>query len=286
MRKSTYAQQFGRLAVIITTISVINICGCVDLDEITQFAKASQDVGKTFSAIADEAEASCVRANSFMNSQNPMTPLNCEIYRALKPPLAKVNDTLFNYIASLGKLASADLSKVAGGLDSLSADLKQADPGISSADQSKATAAGGLAKAITNLWANGYRQHELSKIIGESDEAVQQVTTFLAGYAADKYHQSFADEWRIEHSYCTAVKADAEPLAYDLLMRKCNADKARIDLQLKAVESYEGALTTIAATHQNLNKERGHWDASQLSKDLGPGIVSLGSAAVSIKKAF
>jgi len=69
-------------------------------------------------------------------------------------------------------------------------------------------------------------------------------------------------------------------------VRKCNADKSRIDLQLKAIEDYQKALETIAGTHKKLDEEREHWNAKRLSKDLGPAIVSLGNAAVSVNKAF
>ena len=261
-------------------------CGCVDLDGITQFAKVSQDVGKAFPVIADEAAASCNRANSFITEKNQVTPLPCEIYPALKPLLVKVNATLFNYIASLGKLASVDLSNVPGGWDSLPADLEKADPKISPDNQAKAAAASELANAITSLLMKGYRQREVSKVIGESNTAVQEVTRFLSGYAAGKYHQSLKDEWRYERSYCDAMATTAEPLASDLLARKCNADKSRIDLQLQAIEDYEKSLVTIAETLKKLDEERKHWDAKQLSRDLGPAIISLGNAAVSVSNAF
>jgi hypothetical protein len=261
-------------------------CGCVDLDEITQFAKVSQDVGKVFPVIADEAAASCNRANSFITEKNQVTPLPCEIYPALKPSLAKVNAALFDYIASLGNLASVDLSNVPGGWDSLPADLEKADPKISPDNQAKAAAASELANAITSLLMKGYRQREVSKVIGESNTAVQEVTRFLSGYAAGKYHQSLKDEWRYERSYCDAMATTAEPLASDLLARKCNADKSRIDLQLQAIEDYEKSLVTIAETLKKLDEQRKHWDAKQLSKDLGPAIISLGNAAVSVNNAF
>ena len=90
-------------------------CGCVDLHEITQFAKVSQDVGTAYPVFADEAAASCNRADSFITGKNQVTPLPCEIYPALKPSLVKVNAALFDYIASLGKLASVDLSDAPGG---------------------------------------------------------------------------------------------------------------------------------------------------------------------------
>jgi hypothetical protein len=261
-------------------------CGCVDLDEITQFARVSQDVGRAFPVIADEAAASCNRANGFITEKNQVTPLPCEIYPALKPSLVKVNAALFNYIASLGKLASADSSNIPGGWNSLPADLMKADPRISPDSLAKAAAASELANAITNLLMKGYRQHEVSKIIGESNTAVQEVTEFLSVYAAGKYHQSFEDEWRYEKSYCDAMATTAEPLATDLLVRKCNADKSRIDLQLQAIEDYQKALATIAGTHKKLYEEREHWDAKKLSKDLGPAIVSLGNAAISVNKAL
>ncbi len=268
------------------TLFLFLTCACTDLDEITQFAKASQDVGKAFPGIADQAEAACNRANSFVNTQNPVPLLPCDVYGKLKPPLVKVNDALFGYIASLGKLASADLSKVGGGFDSLGADLKQGDPSISAANVTKASAAAGLAKAITNIWANGYRQRELSKIVRENNQAVQEVTQFLSDYAAEKYQQSFHDEWRYEDSYCLNMKSPAEPVATDLLGRKCDGDRAKIETQEKAVSDYQKALATIAKTHQKLYEEAGHWNAQQLAKDLGPEIVSLGNAAVSVNKAF
>ena len=281
-----YERRFRNYGIGCLILTLLAITGCIELDEVTQFAKASQDVGKAFPGIADEAEASCRRANSFVNAQNQLPPLLCDVYPTLKAPLVNVNAALFNYIASLGKLASTDLSKVPGGLSNLSADLKQADPAISSENQTKAAAIAGLATAITNLWASGYRQDQVSKIIGENDDAIQKVTEFLSGYAADKYHQSLKDEWRYESSYCINMATAAEPLATDLLNKKCSGDKSRIDVQLKAIEAYQGALATIRETHKKLNADRQHWDARQLAKDLGPEIVSLGNAAVSVNKAF
>ena len=274
-----------RFAIACLALPLLLICGCTDLDEITQFAKASQSVGGAFPAMADEAAASCTQANSFLTPQLN-TPLPCDAYTKLNPALAKVNAALFNYIASLGKLAADDLSKVTGGMDTLSDELTAADPGISTTDQAKASAANSLAKAITSIWANGYRQHALSKIIGDNNQAVQDVASFLSDYAAGKYLQSLQDEWRYETVYCTNAASAAEPLASDLLARKCAADHSRIELKIKAIKSYRAALETIKKTHATLNQERGHWDAKQLSKELAPEIISLGSAAVSVNQAF
>lgn len=277
---------YGGRTISLLAILLLLLGGCVDLGEVAQFAKNSQDVGKTFPGMTSQAAESCARANGFINSQNNLTPLPCGIYPALSPALLKVNTALFSYIASLGNLVSADISKTGGGFDSLSSDLKQADPNISSENQNKASAAAGLAKAVTNIWANGYRQRELSKIIDKNNQAVQDVTSFLSDYAAGKYVQSLQDELRYEKSYCENMKSEKEPLATDLLVRRCGTDELRINNQLTALKSYQDALATIAATHKRLNDERGHWSTTQLVKDLGPQIVSLGNAAVSVNKAF
>ncbi len=197
MHPSTCTPRLERCLIACVAALCLVTCGCVDLDEITQFAKVSQDVGDAFPSIADEAEASCIRANSFINTDNLLTPLRCEIYPAIRPSLVKVNAALFSYIASFGKLASADLSKTPSEWDSLPAELKRGDPKISTDNQAKAAAASELAKAMTNLLTKGYRQHEVSKIIGESNTAVQEVTAFLSEYAAGKYHQSLEDEERL-----------------------------------------------------------------------------------------
>jgi hypothetical protein len=287
MRSIVLTRRTRHYVIVCAAASFLAVCGCTDLGEVTQFAKASQDVGKTFSAMADAAKTSCNRANSYINAQNNIPPLDCEFYVQVNSSLVKVNDALFNYIASLGALAADDLSKVPGGFDNVTADLKKADPTISTANQTKATAASGLAKAITNIWASGYRKEKLSKIVGESNNGVQDVTAFLSDYAADKFLQTFNEEERYELSYCDLMKSPtAEPLATDLLARKCAADKVHIETQKAAVKKYQDALKTIAESHNKINEQRGNWNAAQLSKDLIPEIVDLGNGAVSINSAF
>jgi len=287
--RSKFPRRRWRVAVLVAImLAMVATSSCADLTQISQFAKASRDVGTTFSTIADRGESSCALANSFISEKyNPIPALDCHFYTTVKAPLLKINLALFNYISALGNLATDDLSKVGGGWDSIPSEIKLAEPTISSADQAKASAASGLAKAITNLWANGYRQRELSKLIGDHNKDVQEVTQFLSAYAADKYLKGLDDDERTEKSYCDGIAAPGtEPLATDLLRLKCAADESRLEQQKKAVQQFQKALVTIAEAHQKLYDERQHWDAKQLSKDLGPQTVSLASAAISINHAF
>jgi len=271
---------------VVAAVLAIAAVRCVDLSLVTQFAEASRGVAVALPRIAQQASAACLRANGFINDANHVDSLPCGAYATLNPAIDEVNSALFAYIAALGKLASADISKTGSGFDNLSADLTKGDPKISAATVGKASAAGGLAKAVTNIWANGYRQKEVATIIAHNDSAVQAVTSFLTEYAAGKYRQSIEDQLRYERSYCGIMKSDREPLASDLLARTCAADSVQTEVQLEAIDAYRRAIDTIAVTHAKLNSRHGKFDAKWLVANLGPPIGSLVNAAASVKKAF
>lgn len=294
--KSRLSRSTWRVATLVMIlIAMLGTSSCVVLTQISDFAKASQAVGKTFSTIQDGAEPACKLANGFRSDKfNDMggKKQDCQYYASIKAPLAKVNQALFNYISALGNLANDDLSKVGSGFDNIQSDLKTADPTLTTAEVTKATSASGLAKVLTNLWASGYRQHELAKIIGDNNQAVQDVTSFLSDYAANRYCIGLEYDYNTEHSYCANLAdpnkplAPGEPLAKEILDRHCTADLDRLDDQKKAVVQFQTALRTIAERHQKLFENRDHLDAKQLAELLGPQTVSLASAAISIKKAF
>jgi hypothetical protein len=262
------------------------LAGCVDLSEVTKFADSSQKVGDSFADIAAGTLQSCLDANKFITRKNAVKPLDCAWYQNISPSLTAVNKALFDYIASLGKLSGDDTGKVGAGLDNLSADLKKADPKISTAQADKASAASGLVKAITEVWASGYRQEKLSEIIKRNDQAVKDVTEFLGDFAADAFRQTIADANRLESSYCDLEQSANEPLATTLLSRACDADQAQYQKKLAAIKAYQTALKMIQVTHTKLAQETGKWDVKELSKDFGSSASDLAKAASTIRKAF
>jgi len=277
----------SKALIVVFAVALAFLSSCADLSEITKFASSSQKVGDTYAAIAAEAPRSCARANEFITRDNPVAKLDCDWYSGTNPPLLAVNKALFDYIAGLGKLSSADTGKVGSGMDKLSDDLKKGDPNISAANLSKATAAGGLVKALTEIWASGYRQHKLADIIKRNNDAVKDVTDFLRDYATDAYRQTLKDERRYESSFCDIKRSPKnEPLATYLLNKSCDADDALIAQKLAAVQAYRDALKTIQAAHAKLAEETGEWNVNELGKDFGSSAGDLAKAASTIHKAF
>src|SRR6185312_16218599 len=108
---------------VVAAVLAIAAVRCVDLSLVTQFAEASRGVAVALPRIAQQASAACLRANGFINDANHVDSLPCGAYATLNPAIDEVNSALFAYIAALGKLASADISKTGSGFDNLSADL-------------------------------------------------------------------------------------------------------------------------------------------------------------------
>lgn len=243
------AATFALLAFLLT------LCSCVDLGKVNEFSKASQAAGAAFKTITEEGSLSCERAADYAKKTGLEAP-DCQFYATVAPGLIKINDALFAYIAALGKLASADPSKVADGLKDVPAQLKQADPKISTDAQSKAKSATGLASALAKVLTSEYRQHALVKVIEEAngDAArpgpIKDVIAFLSDYAAEKYDQGLREERNYEKVYHTRRVQDfaaSEPLALELFERQYQADLVRIELKRTAIAKYRQALAAIAS---------------------------------------
>ncbi len=294
MKTPPAPRNFRRSAATLALLALLlTLCSCVDLDKVNEFAKASQAAGTAFKSITEEGKLSCARA---MAHRLPTEDApDCKFYADAAPGLNKINDALFAYIAGLGKLASADPSKVADGLTNVPAQLKTADPNISTDAQSKAKAATGLATALAKVLTSEYRQHALAKVIeevnGDADRPgpIKEVIAFLSDYAAEKYDQGLREELNFEKTYHTRRVHDftaSEPFALELFEQQYQADLARIDLNRTAIAKYRQALAAIASAHQKLYDSRNSWNAKQLATILAPEIVQIADAAASMRTAF
>ena len=263
---------------------------CTDVIAVQQFAQASREVGIQFRPLAVDGLRSCHRAATYLLSGQAVS--NCLFFESAEPTLLAVNNGLFSYISSLGRLADLDAGKTAGSLQNVGAELQQADPKISADSLNKANASIGLASALVDVMASRYQQKKMVAIIEHSNSAVQQVAGFLDVYAAFRYAQQIRDEQSRELAFCTqwtdpAVPGVAtEPIAVDLLKRRCTADFDSQAEKIAAIQKYQQALRDVASAHQKLYEARNRWNTRQLVTDLAPAISQISEAAQAMKKAF
>jgi hypothetical protein len=273
----------ARVASALIVVSALAMISCLDTSSVTQFAKTSQDVGNNFKSIADQTLATCKWAHNFFPPGTQ--PLDCTKYEGIEPQLTAVNDALFAYIASLGKLAAPISS--ANPFSSIGSNLKTADSSISTEDQTLATAAGGIFGALNQVALSGYQQHRLEEIMRSTDKDVQDTVAFLSGYAAHESGEIIQNTWTLEHEFCVGQSqvSASEPLATKLLAIKCDEDETSEQAKLKAIESYQKALKLIAETHAKLSGTR-NWKTQDLVKYLAPQIAQVGAAAFSMRQAL
>ena len=273
-----------------TLLILLACCSCTDVAAVQEFAMASRSVGRQFRPLANGGIRSCERATSFV--LKGQEPSDCAFFVKIEPPLLAVNNALFSYISSLGKLAGLDVSGTGTSLTTIGASLQQADPRISESTLSKANAAAGLAAALVNVLASGYQQKKMIGIIEKANPSVQQVASFLDEYAAFRYSQQLRDEQSREQLFCAqwtdpdVPEVKREPIAVDLLNRKCKADEATQKQKLAAIASYQDALRSVAAAHQKLYDDRHHWNTAQLVTQLAPATTQISDAAQAMSRAF
>lgn len=273
-----------------TVLILLACCSCTDVAAVQDFAKASRSVGRQFLPMANGGITSCERETSFLLAGQKAP--DCAFFTKIEPPLLAVNNSLFSYISSLGKLAGLDVSATGASLTTIGADLQQADPTISAATLSKANAATGLAAALVNVLASGYQQKKMIEIIEKANPSVQQVASFLDEYAAFRYAQQIRDEQMRETLFCTqwtdqdVPEVQREPIAVKLLTRNCTTDAAMQKQKLAAIAAYQDALRSVATTHQKLYDDRHRWNSAELLKQLTPATTQISDAAQAMSKAF
>ncbi len=296
--------RLGPLVIIL--LATLATSSCIDLSLVTQFANSSQAVGSNFKTLADDAKATCESAVYFFPPGK--TPERCDLYVKVEPEFIKVNDVLFSYISSLGKLAAgASPQAPAGGqgtsgggqatsgdsqgtgLSSIGTTIQKYDSNFTSAQVKQANAAGGLFDALSKILLSGYQEHALARIIRENDSTVQDTSNFLSEYAGGELRTIVFNTGILEEQYCTHHQKFPdlnEPLAEKLVARRCDEDAVRLKAELAAVEKYQTALKTIGKTHATLAADKNEWSAKELLKVIGPQISAMNAAATAMQNAF
>jgi hypothetical protein len=286
--RSLAVQRLLRIGLL--TCVVFLACSCTDTASVHEFARASQQVGAEFPPMAADGLASCHRASTFLLAGQ--TAPDCTFFQSIEPPLLAVNNSLFAYISSLGKLADVNTGELSGSLKNLGPDLQRADPGISAVNLGRADAAVGLAGALVNVLASGYKQKKMMTIIEHSNDSVQKVAGFLDEYAAYRYAEQIRDEEMRERAFCiqwtdpAVPEVAREPIAVDLLKRRCAADYSIQTEKLAAIKKYQDALKAVASAHQKLYDQRNKWNTAQLITSLAPAVTQISDAATAMNKAF
>lgn len=135
----------------------------------------------------------------------------------------------------------------------------------------------------------GYRRKEIGKLVGETDEHIQVLTSALKKVITEGYGNELKlEKEAMNEFYRTNIKefGRQEPLTVILVKRDWANDLAEIQKKNNAAVAYGKVMDAIARGHQKLYDSRNKWSNKTLVKELSPEISNLDESTLEVSKAF
>jgi len=268
-------------------LSVLFICGCTDLDEVAKFSSLAQSAGSSLPALVGDFKGTCLRQNELAPKSKPNLQRDCAVYDKMTPNLQQAQSVLTDYLTALGKLASDSDPGYGKTLDALGGNFK--DAGLAQDQVDATTAASGLAKKITNAALEGYRRKEITKLVSESNDDVQKLTTALSDIVSKDYATMLSNEGLgIEDYYRTALNnyTQNEPLSALLVKKQWDEEIIALQNRIDAATAYGKLMKDIATSNQKIAQQKNKIGTKDLIKVIGPEVADMEQSVESLNKAF
>jgi len=238
------------------------LSGCANLAAVREFAKTSAATADYKQVVSDYTN-SPVRQRRYQPEQMSGQLDGVVQRRAANGPLLEAaQQVLVKYMNVLGDLAADKLPDVDSEVDGLSKALETAKfvgDGDKQIRKETATAAASIAKVLTRAILDGYRQHEVVKIVKETNQHLQIVVEGLKEVLKKDMRESLVNEEVAIRKPFKAWDAaatsgndpdGAPPIARILL------DERLEQLRVKQanLDAYIEVLTTIGEGHAELFK--------------------------------
>jgi hypothetical protein len=300
-----------QLQIVICTLLLPLMGGCPDLSQVQQLAKTVDGAKSSITTIAADFKGSCDRQNLYVHlppGPPPAVPpeqacITGEDLDKLGKNLVVEQNTLMQYIDTLGTLAGTDASGFEKTAPSLDLSFKNA--GLSTTQQSMAKSAGTLAAQITKFATAGYREKEILEILKDADPAVAELSLGLADQVATEadlipgtsapiggtsYLELLRNEEVVLNSYYQIPLAkDPNSAAGTLLNIQYHSALAELKARENAAIAYRKLMISIEEAHANLlvGAQSGNFDKASVKKiaqDLAQPISDMINAITTLQK--
>ncbi len=175
--------------------SVLAVCflltGCTSMEAVQKYAVYSQSTIESVKPVAQDFQASCMRANSAKPFENLS---ECSSEQAASKAILMISNVLADYGAALGALASDELVNYDNDINGLTGGIKELD--VKGIDNTKIDAVGSLAKFVEKAATSAYQQKQVKKFLEESNgslvsyNAPQKLDHYCARYKIESCSQN------------------------------------------------------------------------------------------------
>ena len=216
---------------------VLVFLGCVDLSEVGRFAALSRNAKTAFPALVADIQNSCDRRADYAPERaREDVSLHCKNLGTSRDGLLEAQQVLLDYMDALKNLSSDNTFDYRKTLDTLPDSLSK-----SGLDSAQVSATAGLAKMIADAAIAGYRRKEIGKLVGETNEHIQVLTSALKKVITEGYGNELKlEKEAMNEFYGTNIKefAKQEPLTVILVKRNWANDLAEIQKKNNAAVAY------------------------------------------------
>lgn len=232
------------------------ISGCASFTEVRKFASLSGNAAGFDGITRDYVEAPERRKQYQPAKFYPDLESMKARREAQHASLDLLQQTLADYMHGLDALASGDMRVFDKSLVDVSASLNKA----SMLDANEKQAVGALSTLFARSATVWYREHEMKKLIGRSNEPLQDVIRAARrivenGIVADLQVES-ALIARYYDNIMLAPDNPPEPVAMALAKEVRAEALSRADGRIRSARAYDNVLSGIAAGHQYLYDHR------------------------------
>jgi hypothetical protein len=283
MTRTTGTRSAPRLPALgLAGLAAVSLSACTNLDAVRTFATTSAAAVENREVLSDYAQAPVVLARLAPADRSAALTAEAKERAKQRSRLWSVQRILGHYFRTLGDLAASSLPSANPEIGALATALEGAKGAVGASAVTNETieAAGSIAKVLTRLSLDGWRQARIAEIVREVDPSVQKVVAGLGEVVRKDFAASLDQEAEAIRSYFETALADArsrgEEEAAGRLARYLEAQALDgVEARRLRLAPYAEALAKVGKGHAELAANAGTLDGKtlveklkQLSKEL------------------
>lgn len=229
------------------------LTGCASMEAVQKYAEYSQSTIESVRPVAQDFQASCMRANS----AKPFAYYSkCSNEQDASKATLIVSNVLADYGAALGALAADELVNYDKDIDGLTGEIKKLK--VSGIDDGKVDAIESLAKCVAKAATSSYQQKQVKKFLKESNSSLVSVADTLADTIEKNYSQAIDLEitaWEDSYQRVEKIAKNDNPLEWESYSKAQWKTRAELTEKLKAAKNLSESIKKIGVTHTKLKED-------------------------------
>jgi hypothetical protein len=285
MRKSTRIDQILVRAGAIGALALgsLVVSGCTNLEAVKTYATVSASAIENPDVATDWARSPLLLRRFEPASRGEDLEALAKGRTERVRRMLAIQKIVAVYLRSIGALAGKtlpDAGTEVGALSSALSEGKFLGRGDSAAGTETVSAATAIAKLVTRLALDGWRQAALADVIREADPSIQTVVAGLSEVVRKDFGASFDLEWEAARKCFEAVRADAKSRELeDSVGRLAQVLEAEtgdaLEARKKKLTPFVGVLERIGKGHAVLAASSGKLDGEALGLNLAQIVKDL-----------